>query len=126
MEVEVFEEGKLLEVRPIKRIFQYTGEILHVYDKNKIGINIDLGFATWRRVPCTLAYIHVPEDKGKDFQKFMNKEFESNNKVLIRGLGFDFGSDLYSCELFSANEFPERFYNNLVIKEGIARAIKYH
>lgn len=110
-------ENRLLPIKGIKEIYQYSGEILHVYAENKIAINIDLGFATWRRVPCTLSGVIVPKENGIKFKQFLEEQFKSNKKVLIRGFGYI--DTTYRCELFSANEFPDRYYNNLILKAGI-------
>lgn len=110
-------EDNLLEETPIKSIYQYTGEVMHVYKKNMIAVNIDLGFATWRRVPVTLANVIVPEENGSKFKELLDPYFIKNKKVLIRGFGYFEG--IYRCDLFSANTFPDIYYNNLVIKEGI-------
>mgnify|MGYP000878722659 CR=1 FL=1 len=109
--------SNLLEYKPIKEFYTYAGEILHVYKKNLIAVNIDLGFATWRRVPAKLMYVNVPEENGLAFQTFMRELFEKNDKVMIRGLGYH--NDAYQCEMFSKNTFKEIFYNNAVIEAGI-------
>lgn len=111
---------KLLDEIPIKSIYQYTGEIMYVYKENKIAVNIDLGFATWRRVPVTLANVIVPEENGSKFKELLDPYFEKNNKVLIRGFGYFEG--IYRCDLFSANTFPDIYYNNLVIQKDIGHA----
>lgn len=112
------EDIELLPFNPPKQLFEYTGEIMHVYAKNLIAVNIDLGFATWRRVPIKLRYIFVPKENGQKFKEFLTNEFSTNKKVLIRGYGYH--NDHYEADLYSQNEFKTRFYNNMLLESGIA------
>tara|TARA_R100000231_G_C5253312_1_gene143404 strand:+ start:212 stop:586 length:375 start_codon:yes stop_codon:yes gene_type:complete len=122
MDKKPIDEKDLFEHKQIKELYTYAGEIMHVYKKNLIAVNVDLGFATWRRVPMKFVFVDVPEENGKAFQDLMNGFFEKNDKVLIRGWGYQ--NNAYACEMFSKNDFKEIFYNNEVIKAGVGYVSK--
>ena len=111
------DDNNFLPFNPPKQLFEYTGEIMYVYSKNLIAVNVDLGFATWRRVPIKLRDVFVPEENGQKFKEFLTNEFKTNNKVLIRG--YSYNNDHYEADLYSQNEFKTRFYNNMILKAGI-------
>ena len=59
MDKKPIDEKDLFEHKQIKELYTYAGEIMHVYKKNLIAVNVDLGSATWRRVPMKFVFVRI-------------------------------------------------------------------